>query len=70
MLVDLYSAEQDTETRKVIINTMADQNNAEGLIALGRKETSMDLKREIVRRLSDMSRSSKAAADFMAELLK
>jgi len=70
MLVDLYTTEQDKETRKIIISTMAEQNNAEGLIALGRKETAPDVKVEIVRRLSEMARTSKAAADYMAELLK
>ena len=68
-LVDLYGAEQDRPTKQVIIDTMAGQNNGAGLVALARKETSIDMKREIVRRLSEM-RNSKEATDYMLEVLK
>ena len=70
LLTDLYSAEPDKEIKKTIINTMADQNNAEGLVALARKETAVDLKTEIVRRLADMASKSKPAADYLMETLK
>ena len=70
MLVDLYAGEQDVEARKSIISALASQNNAEGLVALARKETSLPLKTEIVRRLSDMAPRSKAAADYLMEIIK
>jgi len=69
-LVSLYSTEQDKEFRRAVIQSLMSQNNAEALVALAKKETDLDLKRELVRRLSDMSPHSKAAADYMIEQLK
>ena len=69
MLSELYGAETDVETRKAIISALSTQNNAEALVAIARKESSLDLKRDIVRRLSDMAPRSKVAADFMMELI-
>jgi len=71
-LVDLYATQQDAEVRKTIASALANQNNAEGLIAIARKETNSDLKLDLVRRISDLAKSgrSKPAVDFMAEFIK
>lgn len=70
LLVDLYAGEQDLESRKAVISALGSQENAEALVAIARKETNLQLKTEIVRRLSDMAPRSKVAADFMLEILK
>lgn len=70
MLVDLYGAEQDTDTRRVVISALASQNNAEALVAIARKETTLALKTDIVRRLSDLAPKSKVAADYLMEIIK
>lgn len=70
LLVNLYPGEQDLETRRTIINALSAQNNAEGLVAIARKETTLELKKEIVRRLSDMAPKSKVAADYLMEIIK
>lgn len=69
-LVDLYGRETDTATRRSVISALAQQNNAEGLIAIARKEGSLELKREIVGRLSSMASKSKVAADYLLEIIK
>jgi HEAT repeat protein len=69
-LVDLYGRETDTATRKAVISALAQQNNAEGLIAIARKEGSLELKKEIVGRLSSMASQSKVAADYLLEIIK
>ena len=70
MLVDLYASETDVENRKAVISALSSQNNVEGLIAIARKETNRELKVSIVNRLSEMARTSKAAADYLAEILE
>jgi HEAT repeat protein len=70
ILTDLYASDSDIEARKTIIAALAAQNNAEGLIAIARKETSLPLKTEIVRRLSEMAAKSKVAADYLMEIIK
>jgi HEAT repeats/Tetratricopeptide repeat len=70
LLVDLYAGEQDKEVRKSIISALQGQNNAAGLVAIARKETDLDLKRDIFRRLSDMAPKDKIAADYLMEMLK
>ena len=39
MLVDMYGTEQDVETRKAVITALGNQNNADALVAIARKET-------------------------------
>jgi HEAT repeat protein len=71
MLAGLYSNDQDVETKKAVISALGNQNNAEGLIAIARKETNQQMKLTIVERLSGMARSgNKAAADYMMEIIK
>jgi HEAT repeat protein len=70
MLADLYSSDQDTETRKAVISALSSQNNAEGLVAIARKEANLELKRSIVEKLSSMASRSKVAADYLMEIIK
>jgi HEAT repeat protein len=70
LLVNMYAGEQDLETRRTIISALSAQNNAEGLVAIARKETTLDLKKEIVRSLSNMAPKSKVAADYLMEIIK
>lgn len=69
-LVDLYGTTQDQNTRKIVIGALANQNNAEGLVAIARKETNVTMKTEIVRQLADMAPKSKVAADYLMEIIK
>ena len=70
MLVDLYGRETDLETKRAIVAAFSSQNNAEALVAIAKKETSVPLRTEVVQKLSEMSRNSKVAADYMMEILK
>lgn len=69
-LIGLYGSEQSKDVRRAVIQSLRAQNNAEALVALAKKETDLDLKREIVRNLSDMAPNSKPAADFLMEQLR
>ena len=70
MLVDMYGTEQDIETRQAVISALGNQNNADALVAIARKEQNLQLRTTIIKRLADMVERSKAAADFMAEIIK
>jgi HEAT repeat protein len=70
MLIDLYGSEQDVNAKKSIISSLGNQNNAEGLVAIARKESSLALKTEIVRKLSEMAPRNKVAADYLMEIIK
>ena len=70
LLIDLYGSEQDQTTRMTVIGALGSQDNAEGLVAIARKEGNLTLKKEIVRRLSDMAPKSKVAADYLMEIIK
>jgi HEAT repeat protein/TolA-binding protein len=69
-LVEFYGSEQDLETRKAVISALGNQNNADPLIALARKETNSELKLQLVRRIADMAPRNKAAMDFLMEQIK
>jgi hypothetical protein len=70
LLVDLYSSQPDTAVRMTIISALNGPDSAEALVSLARKETTLDLKRAIVQRLSDMAGQSKVAADYLMEVIK
>lgn len=70
MLIDLYSGDMDKASRSAIVSALADQNNATALVTIARKETELDVKRDIVRRLSDMAPRNKVAADYLMEVLR
>ncbi len=66
-LVTLYERDRDAAVKRAVINALFVQGNAESLVALARKESSAELKREIVQKLSVMK--SKAATDYLLEIL-
>jgi HEAT repeat protein len=66
-LTAIYGREKDLETRKAVIQAFFLQNNAEQLVAIARKETDPEIRREIVSRLSTMR--SKVALDYLMEIL-
>jgi HEAT repeat protein len=70
LLVDMYGTEQDIETRQAVISALGNQNNADALVAIARKEQNLQLRTTIIKRLADMVERSKVAADFMAEIIK
>lgn len=67
VLVEIYNTDKDPEVRKAVINGLFVSNNAEGLVALARKENDPAMKKEMVSRLSNMR--SKVATDYLLELL-
>lgn len=67
VLLDLYP-DSDAATKQEIIEALAIQNNAEGLISLLEAETDPVLRRRGLRALSQMS--SDAAADYLLEALE
>ena len=67
-LVALWANEQDQQVKYAILDALNSERNAKGLVDLARKEKDPQMKREIVRRLSNMQ--SKEAADYLMELLK
>jgi len=69
-LVSIYSADQDVNVRNAVISALGNQNNAEGLVGIARKEQNTEIKLKIVNRLAEMARTSKVAADYLAELIK
>ena len=70
-LVDMYGTETDKDNKMAIISALANQNNDTALVAIARKETKdVELKRELVRRIAEMSRTSKVAADYLLEVIK
>jgi tetratricopeptide (TPR) repeat protein len=66
-LVSMYSNESDPHIRKAVINALFVQGNSHALVELARKETNVELKKEIVQRLSNMG--SKEGTDYLMELL-
>jgi hypothetical protein len=69
-LTELYGSLTDVDARRAIIDTLASRNAGEQLVALARKESNRELQRDIVVRLSGMASKNKAAADFLADMLK
>lgn len=67
-LVALYSTETDSAVRKQVVESLFIQQNAKGLVAIARKESNPEMKKEIVRRLSMMN--SKDSSEYLMELLK
>lgn len=70
MLTDLY-ASGDKDTKTAVITALGNQNNADALIALAKKETDRDLRYQMARELlSQAQRGNKAAADYLADIIK
>ena len=68
ILRDMYAVETTPEGKRAIMQAMHAQNDADGLVAIARRETDPKTKEDIVRRLSTMTKS-KVALDYLMELL-
>ena len=68
ILQDMYAKETTVEAKRAIIQALHAQNNAEGLVAIARRENDPKLKEQIVRSLSTMTKS-KVALDYLMEIL-
>ena len=66
-LTDIYNSNSDVETKKEVIRAMFIHGAAKDMVALARKETNPELKKELVRNLSLMD--SPEARDYMMEIL-
>jgi HEAT repeat protein len=67
-LTSIYTSDANAEVRKAVINALFLQQNAGALVTLARAEKNVEMKKEIVQKLSLMH--SKEAMDYLAELLK
>jgi HEAT repeat protein len=67
VLVQIYSSDTSVDVRRSVISALAAQDNATALVALARKEQDVNLKKDLVGRLSNMR--NKIATDYMIELL-
>jgi hypothetical protein len=65
--VEIYGTEKDAAIKKTVINGLFTQGNAAALVAIARKETDIEMKKEIVSRLSNMR--DKVATDYLLEIL-
>jgi len=66
-LVAAYNSNSDVETRREVIRALFVHRDAKDLVALARKETNPELRKELVRELSVMH--SPEANEYMLELL-
>jgi HEAT repeat protein len=66
-LTSIYSSNADVETKKEIIRALFIHGAAKDMVALARKETNPELKKELVRNLALMG--SPEANDYMIEIL-
>ena len=70
-LHEIYNANTDRDVRLAVIAALSTAGDAEGLVGLARRETSNDLKVQIVRRLSSMAaHKNEAAAKYLMELIR
>ena len=70
VLTDLYSVDDEVDTRRAIIRALAEQDNAEALVAIARKDASPETIRDVVTLLSRMAARSEVAKNFLAEIIK
>jgi HEAT repeat protein len=68
-LIEIYPTLTDVAAKKAVIQGLANQNNAEGIITLARKETTWELKKSMVEKLTNMPKN-KAAQDYLMEIIK
>ena len=66
-LSDIYNSNADTSTKKEVIRALFIHGDAKDMVALARKETNPELKKELVRNLSIMG--SPEANEYMMEIL-
>lgn len=67
-LVEIYTSQKERDVRSAAVQGLFVQNNAEALVTLARRETDPAMKKELVQRLSLMSKS-KVAMDYLMEVL-
>jgi hypothetical protein len=67
-LLSIYGSDQNPEVRRAVVNGLFLQNNAKALVDLARAEKNVEMKKDIVSKLSLMK--SKEATDYVLELLK
>jgi len=68
-LLEIYNTDKTPEIRKAVITGLFQQGNSDALIALARKEQDVAMKKDIVQKLSLMSKDNPAVMQFMMELL-
>jgi len=68
-LVEIYNSDKIPEIRQAVITGLFQQDNSNALIGLARKEQDVTMKKEIVQKLSLMSRNNPAVMQYMMELL-
>ena len=67
-LTGIYASDASVEVKKAVINALFIQGNAAALVAIARAEKNLELKKDIVSKLSNMK--SKEATEYLMELLK
>jgi len=67
-LVSIYGSDSAVDVRRAVVNALFLQNNGKALVDLARAEKNIEMKKEIVSKLSIMK--SPEAKDYLMELLK
>ena len=68
-LLNFYMKDANPEVRKAVIDALFTQGNATALVTLARKETDIELRKNLVNRLGNMRDNPEAKA-YLIELLK
>jgi HEAT repeat protein len=68
-LLEIYNSDKAPEIRQAVITGLFQQDNANALIDLARKEQDVAMKKDIVQKLSLMSKNNPAVMQYMMELL-
>ena len=68
VLVDIYKSDTSPEVRRAVLQALFLQNNGKALVDLARSEKDLEMKREIVNKMSLVH--SKEVTDYMMEILK
>ena len=66
-LITIYSANNDFETKKEVVNALFLHGSGKELVALARKETNPQMKRELIQKMSLMN--SPEITEYMMEIL-
>jgi HEAT repeat protein len=69
-LLAIYRGDSNPDVRRAVINALFLQNNGAALVSLARAEKDVELKKEMVQKMSVMSPKSKEVSDYLMELLK